>query len=154
MSTLKIIVNAGKGSLLTGDAWVDILVGGERVVEKTEITAPFKFDANQVDPNKIIITRDYDPTVRLTLTVINCAESLGPIQTYNIEFYIDDQPLKLTWQQAIKTKPLRFGGQPNVTIFNPHVGSKEFGGWCSVTDISPGMSITWGLADLIPIRTN
>jgi hypothetical protein len=46
---------------------------------------------------------------------------------------------------------MRFGGQPSVIITNPHVGDPEFNGWCSVTDVSPGMSITWGLADLVAV---
>ncbi len=149
MSTLKIIVNVGKGSPLTGHAWADVLLGGERVVEKSPISAQFSVDPNQVDPDKIEIISDYNPEHILTLTVINNPESIGPIQIYNVEFYIDNNIIPLNWQTAIKGKPLRFGGQPNITINNPYAGSSEFNGWASVPDVSPGMSITWGLADLI-----
>lgn len=152
MSNLKIVINVSKGSPLTGNAWADVLLGGEKVVERAEITASFNLDPNLVDANKLEIVNDYDGMSGLTLTVINNPESIGPIQTYGVEFYLDDVQLTLNWQQAIKGKPLRFGGQPNVTIFNPHVGSEEFAGWASVPDISPGMSITWSLADLVAVH--
>ena len=151
---LKIVANVSKGSPLTGTAWVDVLLGGEKVVEKAEITAPYNIDPNQVDPTKVEITSDYDESNRLTLSIFNSPESIGPIQIYNVEFYLDGEQVMLTWQQAIKGKPLRFGGQPNVTITNPHIDDPEFSGWCSVSDISPGMSITWGLDDLIPVHPN
>jgi hypothetical protein len=35
---LKVIVRASKGSPLTGSAWIDILFGGIRVVERAEVT--------------------------------------------------------------------------------------------------------------------
>lgn len=153
MSQLKIVVNVSKGSLLTGNAWADVSLGAEKLAERVEITEPFNSDPNLVTPNKIeIITDTWDGATHLTLTVVNHPESIGPIQTYSIDFYLDDQQLNLNWQQAIKGKPLRFGGQPNVTIFNPYVGDPKFGGWSSVPDISPGMSITWGLADLVAIH--
>lgn len=152
MSNLKIVINVSKGSPLTGNAWADVLLGGEKVVERAEITASFNLDPNLVDANKLEIVNDYDGMSGLTLTVINNPESIGPIQTYGVEFYLDDVQLTLNWQQAIKGKPLRFGGQPNVTIFNPHVGGEEFAGWASVPDISPGMSITWSLADLVAVH--
>lgn len=154
MSTLKIVINVSKGSPLTGTAWADVLLGGVRVVEKYQVTESFNTDPNQVTPNKIEIVHDYDNESFLTLTVINNPESIGPIQTYTIEFYIDDQRLNLNWQSATKGKPLRFGGQPNVTIFNPHVNDPNFSSWCSVSDISPGMSITWGLPDLVNSNSN
>lgn len=154
MSTLKIIVNVSKGSPLTGNAWADVLLGGERVVDKFPITEAFNSDPNKVTPNKIEIVHEYDEMSVLTLTVINNPESIGPIQTYGVGFYLDEQPLNLNWQTAIKSKPLRFGGQPNVTITNPHVDDPKFSGWCSVADISPGMSITWGLQDLVAINFN
>lgn len=154
MSDLKIVINVGKGSPLTGNAWCDVLLGGEMVAEKSEVLADFNPDPNQVVPNKIEILHEYDAASMLTLTVLNNAASIGPIQTYAVEFYLDDRPVQLNWQQAIKGKPLRFGGQPNVTIFNPYVGSKEFSGWAAVPNISPGMSITWGLADLVSIHSH
>ena len=149
MSTLKIVINVSKGSPLTGNAWADVLLGGERVVEKFPITASFDNDPNKVESNKIEIVQEYDDMSVLTLTVINNPESIGPIQTYGVEFFLNDNPLNLNWQTAVKGKPLRFGGQPNVTITNPHVDDPELSGWCSVPNISPGMSITWGLQDLV-----
>ncbi len=149
MSTLKIVINVSKGSPLTGNAWADVLLGGLAVVDKFAITESFNSDPNLVTPNQIEITQEYDDISMLTLTVINNAESIGPIQTYGIDFFLDDNRLNLNWQTAIKGKPLRFGGQPNVVITNPHVDDPKFSGWCSVPNISPGMSITWGLQDLI-----
>jgi hypothetical protein len=151
MSQLKIVVNVSKGSLLTGNAWVDVLLGGEQLVDKAVITEPFNSDPNQVSPNKIELTHDYDDQSMLTLTVINNPESIGPIQIYTVEFYLDDHQIPLNWQTAIKGKPLRFGGQPNVMITNPHIDDPKMCGWCSVPDVSPGMSITWGLQDLISV---
>lgn len=147
---LKIIVNVSKGSPLTGNAWVDVLLGGEKVIEKAEVTSAFNSDPKKVKTDKIKIVSEYDGLSNLTLTVINNPESIGPIQTYTVDFYLDNKRVMLNWQQAIKGKPLRFGGQPNVTIFNPHIDDTKLSGWCSVSDISPGMSITWGLADLVP----
>ena len=149
MSMLKIVINVGKGSPLTGSAWADVLLGGLKVVDKFPVTESFNSDPNLVTPNQIEIVQEYDNVSVLTLTVINNSESIGPIQTYGIEFFLDDKPLNLNWQTAIKGKPLRFGGQPNVTITNPHVDDPKLGGWCSVPNISPGMSITWGLQDLV-----
>ena len=149
---LKIVINVSKGSPLTGNAWVDVLLGGEKVIEKAEVTSAFNSDPNQVISDKLEIVSEYDGLSNLTLTVINNPESIGPIQTYSIAFYLDDEQVMLNWQQAIKGKPLRFGGQPNVTIFNPHIDNPKLSGWCSVPDISPGMSITWGLADLVPMH--
>ena len=151
MSTqLKIIVNVSKGSPLTGNAWVDVLLGGEKVIEKTEVTSVFNSNPKKVKTDKLKIVSEYDGLSNLTLTVINNPQSIGPIQTYTVDFYLGNKKVMLNWQQAIKGKPLRFGGQPNITIFNPHIDDPELSGWCSVPDISPGMSITWGLADLIP----
>lgn len=150
---LKIEIKISKGSPLTGNAWVDVLLGGEKVIDKQEITAPFK-PISEVEPNVFTVETDYNGVSNLALTVINNAQSIGPIQTYDIHFYLDDKEVSLNWQQAIKGKPLRFGGQPNVTIFNPHLHSEDFSGWASVTDISPGMSITWGLADLVNTTEN
>jgi hypothetical protein len=149
---LKIVVNIGKGSPLTGNAWADVLLGGEKVIERAEVTSAFNSDPTQVISDKLEINHEYDELTNLTLTVINNPESIGPIQTYAVEFYLDGEQLTLNWQQAIKGKPLRFGGQPNVTITNPHIDSTEFNGWCSVPDISPGMSITWGLSDLTTVH--
>lgn len=153
MSTLKIIINVSKGSPLTGHAWADVLLGGEQVIEKFPVTESYNGDPNKVNPNKIEITREYDTISFLTLTILNNTESIGPIQTYTVDFYLDDVPMNLNWQTAIKSKPLRFGGDPNVVINNPHVDDPTFSSWCSVPNISPGMSITWGLQDLINSKT-
>ena len=149
MSQLRVVANISKGSPLTGSAWVDILLGGVTLVEHTEITALFNTDPSQTEPNKIEFSSDYDGLSYLTLTIVNSPETIGPIQIYAVEFYLDDQPVLLNWQTAIKGKPLRFGGQPNITITNPHINDPKFSGWCSVPDVSPGMSITWGLPDLV-----
>jgi len=152
MSQLRIVANISKGSLLTGSAWVNILLGGITVVERAEITELFNTDPNQVIPNPIEFTVDHDNSSYLTLTIINSPETIGPIQIYTVDFYLDDQAVPMNWQTATKGKPLRFGGQPNVTITNPHVNDPQFNGWCSVPDVSPGMSITWGLPDLVTIH--
>jgi len=148
MSQLRVVANISKGSPLTGSAWVDLLFGGTTVVERAEITASYNSDPNAVTPNPIEFTVEYNINDYVTLTIINKPETIGPIQIYGVDFYLDDQPMYLNWQTAIKGKPLRFGGQPNITITNPHVRS-EFDGWSSVPDVSPGMSITWGLSDLV-----
>lgn len=153
MSKLKVIANISKGSPITGSAWIDILCGGTTVVEHAEITAPYNPDPALTTPNPIEFTIDYDGLSHLTLTIANSPETIGPIQIYNISFYLDEKEVGLTWQNAIKCKPIRFGGQPNVTITNPHVGDPEFSGWCSVPDVSPGMSITWGLTDLVNMKS-
>ena len=148
LSQLKVVVNISKGSPLTGSAWADILFCGVNVVDRVEITAPFKH-ITEVEPTAVEFTIEYDGVSHTNLTVINHPDTIGPIQIYAVDFYIDDQPVNVNWQQAIKGKPVRFGGQPNITITNPHVDDPEFKGWCSVPDVSPGMSITWGLSDLV-----
>jgi len=148
---LKVVVNVSKGSPLTGSAWVDVLFGGVKVIDRTEVTAEFKSIA-EVKPDKIEFTVEHEDNFQQTLTVINHPDTIGPIQIYAVEFYLDGKYLGLNWQQAIKSKPLRFGGQPNITITNPHVGDPKFNGWSSVPDISPGMGITWGLTDLVAVR--
>jgi hypothetical protein len=150
---LKIVVNVSKGSPITGSAWVDVLFGGVKVVERAEVTANFK-PITEVEPNKIEFTVEHEDNFQQTLTVINHPDTIGPIQIYHVDFYLDGEPVQMNWQQAIKTKPLRFGGQPNQTITNPHVGDPKFGGWCSIPDVSPGMSITWGLVDLVSAIKN
>lgn len=152
MSQLRVVANISKGNPLTGSAWVNILFGGITVVERAEITAPFNPDPNQAIPNAIEFTVDYDSVSHMTLTVINSPESIGSIQIYVVDFFIDGQLAYMNWQTAVKGKPLRFGGQPNITITNPHVGT-ELSGWCSVPDVSPGMSITWGLSDLVNVNS-
>jgi hypothetical protein len=149
---LKVIVNISKGSPLTGNAWVDVLFGGVKVIDRQEITAEFKH-VTEVSPNQIEFTVEHEDSFQQTLTVINHPDTIGPIQIYAVEFYPDGEQTSLNWQTAIKTKPLRFGGQPNITITNPHVGDPKFNGWASVPDISPGMSITWGLIDLVAVRS-
>ena len=144
---LTITANISKGSVLTGSAWADILWNGA-LITHAEITAKFAL-VDQITPDAISVLVDFNDEVHNTLSVINSAVTIGPIQIYNIEFSIGDEYLPLNWQTAIKTKPLRFGGSPNQTIINPHVNDPAFSGWCSVPDISPGMSITWGLSDLV-----
>ena len=152
MTQLKVVANISKGSPLTGSAWVDILFGGVTVVDHAEITAPFNPDPNQATPNTIEFTVDYDNESHMTLTVINSPESIGSIQIYVVDFFIDGKSMYMNWQTAVKGKPLRFGGQPNITITNPHVGT-ELSGWCSIPNVSPGMSITWGLSDLVNVNS-
>jgi hypothetical protein len=151
LKELKVKVNVSKGSVLTGNAWIDVLFGGEKVVEHAEVTALFK-PIDEVKTNVIEFTiEQFDDSFQNTLTILNSPETIGPIQIYAVEFYLNDENAGVTWQTATKEKPLRFGGQPSVTITNPHVGDPNFGGWSSVTDVSPGMSITWGLADLVAV---
>jgi hypothetical protein len=145
---LKVVVRVSKGSPLTGSAWVDILFGGIRVVERAEVTEAFG-DPDKINPTPVEFTAEYDDEIHTTLTVINTPDTIGPIQTYGVEFYLDDQQVNLNWHSAVKTKPLRFGGSPNEIITNPYVGDEKFSGWASVPNISPGMSITWGLEDLV-----
>lgn len=147
---LKVIIHASKGSPLTGSAWIDVLFGGIRVVERAAVTEAFG-DPDKITPTKIEFTTEYNTEIHSTLTVINNPETIGPMQTYHIEFYLDDQQINLNWQTAIKGKPLRFGGSPNEIITNPYVGDENFNGWASVPNISPGMSITWGLEDLVAV---
>jgi len=154
MPQLKIIINVSKGSPLTGNAWTNVSLSAEKLAENVPVTAQFNQDPTKVIPDQIeILTDTWDGVTNLTLTVANSPESIGPIQTYMVEFYLDNVHLPLNWQQAVKGKPLRFGGQPYVTIFNPHVDDPKFNSWCSVPDISPGMSITWGLVDLVAIQS-
>ena len=151
LKELKVKVNVSKGSVLTGNAWIDVLFGGEKVVEHAEVTALFK-PIDEVKTNVIEFTiEQFDDSFQNTLTILNSPETIGPIQIYGVEFYLDGENAGVTWQTATKEKPLRFGGQPSVIITNPHVGDPNFGGWSSVTDVSPGMSITWGLADLVAV---
>ena len=77
---LKIEIKISKGSPLTGNAWVDILLGGEKVIDKQEITAPFK-PISEVEPNVFTVETDYNGVSNLALTVINNAQIIGPIQT-------------------------------------------------------------------------
>lgn len=153
MSQLRVVAKISKGSPLTGTAWVDVLFGGVTMVDRAEITAPFNPDPNQAIPNLIEFSVDYDGLSYMTLTVLNSPDTIGPIQIYTVEFYIDDHQVPMNWQTAIKGKPLRFGGQPNVTITNPHVNDPQLSGWCSIPDVSPGMSITWGLPDLVNVNS-
>ena len=150
---LKVVANVSKGSPITGSAWVDVLFGGVKVVERAEVTANFK-PITEVTPDQFEFTLEHEDSFQQTLTVINHPDTIGPIQIYHVDFYLDGESVQMNWQQAIKTKPLRFGGQPNQTITNPHVGDAKFGGWASVPDISPGMSITWGLVDLVSAIKN
>lgn len=144
---LRIVINVSKGSPLTGSAWVDVLFGGIKVIDRQEITAEFK-PVIEVEPNKLEFTVEHEDSFQQTLTVINSSDTIGPIQIYGIEFYLDGEKILMNWQHAIKGKPLRFGGNPNQTITNPHINDPQFSGWCSVPNVSPGMSITWGLSDL------
>jgi hypothetical protein len=150
---LKVVVNISKGSPLTGPAWTDILFGGIKVVDRAEITAEFK-PISEVIPNQFEFSLEHEDSFQQTLTVLNHPDTIGPIQIYTVDFYLDGQSLALNWQTAIKNKPLRFGGQPNQTITNPHVNDSNLRGWCSVPDVSPGMGITWGLVDLVSTNIN
>jgi hypothetical protein len=145
---LKVVVNISKGSPLTGPAWADILFGGIKVVDRAEVTAEFN-SVTEVRPNQFEFSVEHEDSFQQTLTVLNHSDTIGPIQIYTVDFYLDGQQVVLNWQTAIKNKPLRFGGQPNQTITNPHVNDPKLRGWCSVPDISPGMGITWGLVDLV-----
>jgi hypothetical protein len=145
---LRVVINVSKGSQLTGPAWVEVLFGGIKVVDRKEITAEFK-SVNEIIPDQLEFTVDHEDSFQQTLTVINSPDTIGPIQIYGIEFYLNGDQIPLNWQTAIKSKPLRFGGQPNQTIANPHVDDPNLRGWCSVPNVSPGMSITWGLSDLV-----
>ena len=146
---LTITANISKGSVLTGSAWADILWNGELVCH-SEITAKFA-SIDQVIPDAISILVDFDDEAHNTLSVINSPDTNGTIQIYGIDLSINNQSLILTWQTAIKTKPLRFKSQTSETITNPHVGDPKFGGWCSIPGVSPGVSITWAMADLVKI---
>ncbi len=148
---LKVVVNISKGSLLTGPAWVDILFGGIKVIDRAEVTAEFK-PVLEVTPNQFEFSVEHEDSFQQTLTVLNHSDTIGPIQIYTVDFYLDDQPVALNWQTAIKNKPLRFGGQPNQTITNPHIDDPTLRGWCSVPNVSPGMGITWGLTDLVSAK--
>jgi hypothetical protein len=106
MSQLRVVANISKGSPLTGSAWVDILFGGITVVERAEITSQFSADPNQVTPDPIEFTVDYDTNDYVTLTVINRPETIGPIQTYHVDFYLDDQQVYLNWQTGHHANPL------------------------------------------------
>ncbi len=152
LKKLKIEVNVSKGSPLTGSAWINLLFSGERVVERAEVNAVYD-TVDKVKMDKIEFTvEQFDDSFQHTLTVQNCPETIGPIQIYHIDFWLDDQQVAVNWQTAIKEKPIRFGGQPSLTITNPHVNDPMFNGWSSVPDVSPGMSITWGLTDLVAIH--
>lgn len=152
LKKLKIEVNVSKGSPLTGSAWINLLFSGEKVVERAEVKAEYD-TIDKVKMDKIEFTiEQFDDSFQHTLTVQNCPDTIGPIQIYHINFWLDDKPIMINWQTAIKEKPMRFGGQPNITITNPHVNDPEFSGWCSVPDVSPGMSVTWGLVDLVAIH--
>lgn len=152
LKKLKIEVNLSKGSPLTGSAWVNILFSGEKVIDRAEVQASYDIVEN-VKMDKIeFIVEQFDDSFQHTLTVQNCPETIGPIQIYHINFYVDEYPVAVNWQTAIKEKPIRFGGQPSITITNPHVNDPNLNGWTSVPDVSPGMAITWGLADLVAIH--
>ena len=55
LKELKVKVNVSKGSVLTGNAWIDVLFGGEKVVEHAEVTAVFR-PIDEVKTNTIEFT--------------------------------------------------------------------------------------------------
>ena len=104
LKELKVKVNVSKGSVLTGNAWVDVLFGGEKVVEHAEVTALFK-PIDEVKTNTIEFTiEQFDDSFQNTLTIINSPETIGPIQIYAVEFYLDGENAGVNWQKATKEK--------------------------------------------------
>jgi len=157
LKEIKIVVNLSKGSPLTGSCWADILIDGDKYHDRTEITSEFDHDPNAVVTQKLEFIYEHNTEVNNVLTVVNHPDTIGPMQIWNIDFCTKNEdgswsePLPINWSYAIKKKPLRFGGNPQQTIQNPHVdpGPDQIKGWSSVTEVSPGMSISWSLRDLV-----
>jgi len=153
---IKITVNLSKGSPLTGSCWADIFIDGDKYHDRTEITSEFDHDPNAVETQKLEFVYEHNTEVNNVLTVVNHPDTIGPMQIWHIDFCTKNEdgswndPEKVNWTYAIKKKPLRFGGNPQQTIQNPHVdGLDGFTGWSSVTEVSPGMSVSWSLRDLV-----
>ena len=159
---IKITVNLSKGSPLTGSCWADIFIDGDKYHDRTEITSEFDHDPNAVETQKLEFVYEHNTEVNNVLTVVNHPDTIGPMQIWNIDFQFKDafdenenpiwaEAQPINWYYAVKKKPLRFGGNPQQTITNPHVdpGPDQIKGWSSVTEVSPGMSISWSLKDLV-----
>lgn len=157
LKDIKITVNLSKGSPLTGSCWADIFIDGDKYHDRTEITSEFDHDPNAVVTQKLEFVYEHNTEVNNVLTVVNHPDTIGPMQIWNIDFQTKNKdgewnhPEPVNWSYAIKKKPLRFGGNPQQTIQNPHVdpGPDQIKGWSSVTEVSPGMSISWSLRDLV-----
>lgn len=157
LKDIKVTVNLSKGSPLTGSCWADIFIDGDKYHDRTEITSEFDHDPNAVVTQKLEFVYEHNTEVNNVLTVVNHPDTIGPMQIWNIDFQTKNEdgswshPEQVNWSYAIKKKPLRFGGNPQQTIMNPHVdpGPDQIKGWSSVTEVSPGMSISWSLRDLV-----
>lgn len=157
LKDIKITVNLSKGSPLTGSCWADIFIDGDKYHDRTEITSEFDHDPNKVQVQSLEIIYEHNTEVNNVLTVVNHPDTVGPMQIWHIMFQQKkengewSEPEQVNWSYAIKKKPLRFGGNPQQTILNPHVdpGPSQIKGWSSVTEVSPGMSISWSLKDLV-----
>jgi len=157
LKEIKITVNLSKGSPLTGSCWADIFIDGDKYHDRTEITSEFDHDPNAVETQKLEFVYEHNTEVNNILTVVNHPDTIGPMQIWNIDFCTKNEdgswshPQSVNWSYAIKKKPLRFGGNPQQTIQNPHVdpGPDQIKGWSSVTEVSPGMSVSWSLRDLV-----
>lgn len=156
LQEIKITVHLSKGSPLTGNCWADIFIDGDKYYDRTEITSEFDHDPNKVQAQPLEFVFEQNTEVNNVLTVVNHPDTIGPMQVWHINFQTKNEngewskPHAVNWVYAIKKKPLRFGGNPQQTIQNPHVdGLDGFTGWSSVTEVSPGMSISWSLRDLV-----
>ena len=157
LKDIKITVNLSKGSPLTGSCWADIFIDSDKYHDRTEITSEFDHDPNAVVTQKLEFVYEHNTEVNNVLTVVNHPDTIGPMQIWNIDFQTKNKDGSwndheaVNWSYAIKKKPLRFGGNPQQTIMNPHVdpGPDQIKGWSSVTEVSPGMSISWSLRDLV-----
>ena len=156
LKDIKITVNLSKGSPLTGSCWADIFIDGDKHHDRTEVTSEFDHDPNAVVTQKLEFVYEHNTEVNNVLTVANHPDTVGPMQIWHIDFQTKNEdgswnkPELVNWSYAVKKKPLRFGGNPQQTILNPHVdGLDGFTGWSSVTEVSPGMSISWSLRDLV-----
>jgi len=157
LKEIKITVNLSKGSPLTGGCWADIMIDGDHYHERTEITSTFDHDPNKVELQPLEFVVETNSEVNNVLTVVNHPDTIGPMQIWDISFQTKNENGEwghaeaLTWSHAVKKKPLRFGGNPSQTIQNPHLdsGDQFEKAWISVTEVSPGMSISWSLRDLV-----
>jgi hypothetical protein len=70
-------------------------------------------------------------------------KALGPPQIYaGQDFYDDSNPLDLNWANCYQDGNHATRDSPNAPCANPR-GLTELKGWCSVPNVSPGMSVTW-----------
>jgi len=156
LQDIKVTVHLSKGSPLTGNCWADVFIDGDKYHDRTEITSEFNFDPSQVKPQPLEFVFERNTEVNNILTVINHPDTVGSMQIWHIDWQLKKEdgtwsdPKFVNWMYAVKKKPLRFGGNPQQTIQNPHVdGLDGFMGWASVTEVSPGMSISWSLRDIV-----